>query len=131
MLPGMRTALPILAAVLLIPAWSAAADPIAGRWPSGYWASESSGHRGTLRAAVTPTPTGYDVRFAGRFAKVIPFTYRSHLNVVGTAGDTVFLAAERRLPVFGTFRMDAVATPTSFDAAYHAKRDHGRFVLSR
>jgi hypothetical protein len=62
---------------------------------------------------------------------VVPFVYRTPLAVVGTSGDTVFLAAERRLPLFGTFRTDAVVTPYHFDATFRSGRDSGRFLLSR
>lgn len=116
--------------LLLFTTLAPAADPLAGRW-SGYWQSDANGHRGPLRATVTPAPSGYDVRFRGRFAKVIPFAYRQHLDVTGTSGDAVFLAADRRIPLFGTFHTDAVATPTSFDATFRSGRDGGRFVLSR
>ena len=120
----------LIAAVLLFPAVGLAADPLSGRW-SGYWISDANGHRGPLKATVSPSPSGYDVRFTGRFAKVIPFVYRSHLDVVGTSGDTTILAAERRIPLFGTFRTDAAVSPTSFDATFRSGKDSGRFVLSR
>jgi hypothetical protein len=120
----------LLVTVLFLPAVGSAADPLSGRW-SGYWQSDANGHRGPLKATVSPSPSGYDVRFTGRFAKVIPFVYRSHLDVVGTSGDTMFLAAERRIPFFGTFRTDATVSPTSFDATFRSGKDSGRFVLSR
>jgi hypothetical protein len=119
-----------LALLLLLPAVTPAADPLAGRW-SGYWQSDANGHRGPLRASVTPSPAGYDVRFSGRFARVIPFVYRQHLDVVGTDGDATLLSATRRIPLFGTFTTDAAVTPTSFDATFRSGKDSGRFVLSR
>lgn len=115
---------------LLLPAVCPAADPVSGRWV-GQWTSDANGHRGPMRANLTPTAGGYTATFAGRFAGVVPFVYRTPLNVVGTSGDTVFLAAERRIPLFGTFRTDAVVTPTHFDATFRSGRDSGRFVLSR
>jgi hypothetical protein len=116
--------------LLLLPSLAPAADPLVGRW-SGYWQSDANGHRGPLRATVRPAASGYEVRFTGRFAKVIPFTYRQHLDVTGTSGEAVFLSATRRLPLFGTFRTDAVATPTTFDATFRSGTDGGRFVLGR
>lgn len=115
---------------LVIPALAAAGDPIAGRWV-GQWTSDASGHRGPLRANLNTSAHGYTATFAGRFAKVVPFVYRTPLQVVGTSGDAVFLAAERRLPIFGTFRTDAVVTPTHFDATFRSGRDSGRFTLTR
>lgn len=121
---------PALLVLILFPTLVSAADPLAGRWV-GYWQSDANGHRGPLRATVTPAGGGYDVRFSGRFAKVIPFAYRQHLAVVGTTGDATVLAADRRLPLFGTFRTAAVVTPTRFDAAFRSGKDGGRFALSR
>lgn len=115
---------------LILPAATFAADPFSGRWV-GQWSSDANGHRGPLRANLTPTTTGYTATFTGRFAKVVPFVYRTPLEVVGTSGDAVFLAAERRLPLFGTFRTDAIVTPTSFDATFRSGRDSGRFTLTR
>jgi hypothetical protein len=113
-------------AVFVLASSAAAADRYAGRW-----VSETSGHSGPMRATITPGPGVYTVRYTGRFAGIVPFTYRAPMTVVGTSGDAVFLAAERRLPGFGTFRTDATLTPASFDAAYSSRRDRGRFTLSR
>jgi hypothetical protein len=115
---------------LLIPTMATASDPLSGRW-TGYWSSDVNGHRGPLRATVSPSQSGYDVRFSGRFARVIPFVYRTHLDVVGAVGEATLLSAERRIPLFGTFRTDAAVTPTSFDATFRSRKDGGRFVLTR
>jgi hypothetical protein len=115
---------------LILPATVFAADPYSGRWV-GQWSSDSNGHRGPLRATLSPTATGYDARFAGRFAVVVPFVYRTHLETVGTSGESVFLAAERRIPLFGNFRTDVVVTPWGFDATFRSGRDSGRFTLTR
>ncbi len=108
-----------------------AQDPLAGSGWRGYWQSESSRHGGPMRATIQPSATGYSVLFAGRFAKIIPFVYRTDLRIAGTSGDTTFLAVEERLPFVGTFKTEAIATPTSFDATFASKKDRGRFVLSR
>ncbi len=115
---------------LLLPALTFAADPHSGRWV-GRWSSDANGHSGPLRANITPTATGYTATFAGRFAGVVPFVYRTPLDVVGTSGDVVYLTAERRLPLFGTFRTDAVVTPGAFDATFRSGKDSGRFTLTR
>ncbi len=114
---------------LVLPAVAFAADPNSGRWV-GRWSSDG-GHSGPLRANITPTTTGYTATFAGRFAVVVPFVYRTPLNVVGASGEVVYLSAERRLPLFGTFRTDAVVTPGTFDATFRSGRDSGRFTLTR
>jgi hypothetical protein len=115
---------------LLLPSVALAGDPYTGRWV-GQWSSDANGHHGPLRATLIPSATGYDARFTGRFALVVPFVYRTRLDVVGTSGEAVFLAAERRIPLFGTFRTDAVVTPWGFDAAFRSGRDSGRFTLTR
>jgi hypothetical protein len=115
---------------LALPAVSFAADPVSGRWV-GRWSSDANGHSGPLRATLSPTPSGYSATFAGRFAGVVPFVYRTPLQVVGTSGDVVYLSAERRLPFFGTFRTDAVVSPSSFDATFRSGKDSGRFTLTR
>lgn len=120
-----------LALLLFAPAFALAQDPLSGSGWRGYWQSESSRHSGPMRATIQPTATGYSVLFAGRFAKVIPFAYRTDLQVTGTSGDTTFLAVAKRLPLVGTFKTEAVATPTSFDATFESKKDRGRFVLTR
>jgi hypothetical protein len=116
-------------ALLILPNVLFAADPVSGRWV-GQWTSDG-GHRGPLRANLTTTPTGYTATFAGRFAGVVPFVYRTPLHAIGASGDAVFLTAERRLPLFGTFRTDAVVTPMTFDATFRSGRDSGRFTLTR
>ena len=116
--------------LLLFASVASAQPPAAGTW-SGQWITDTNGHHGPLRANVTPAGDGYDVRFSGRFAKVIPFTYRQHLTATGTDGETVFLSADRRLPLFGTFHMDATATGTAFDARFTTGKENGRFLLRR
>lgn len=119
-----------IASLLVFASLGVAQPPISGRWV-GEWVSEGTGHHGPLRAQVTPASDGFDVRFFGRFAKVIPFTYRQHLTTTGTAGESVFLAANRRLPLFGTFQMSAVANGTAFEATFTSGKETGRFVLHR
>ena len=116
---------------ILVSASSAQAVDLSGSW-SGYWISDSTGHRGPLRCNFTLLDNGtYQARFSGRFLKVIPFRYSVDLNVVQD-GDTVILAGEqvlgRRL---GTFHYDAQATCDEFVANYSSCKDQGRFVLTR
>jgi hypothetical protein len=111
---------------------ASAAPDLSGDW-SGHWESGKNGHRGPLRAAFTRVgPNCYQVRFAGRFAKVIPFRYSTPLAVVGTGDGVALLSASKTLgPLLGTFSMSATATATTFDADFTAKGDHGKFVLTR
>lgn len=98
----------------------------------GEWRSDKSGHGGPLRAKLTPTATGYDMRVAGRFAVVFPFAYRTHLDVVGTTADGPILAAEKKLPLFGgSFRTSGILTADGLVADYSALKDTGKFTLAR
>jgi hypothetical protein len=116
--------------LLLCPTLAVANDPIAGTW-RGSWQSDKTGHHGPMRAFVRPAGDGYNVLFVGRFAKVIPFAYRSHLSTTEITDNGVSLTAEKRLPPFGTFRTNATATANVFEARYNAKVDHGTFRFSR
>ena len=98
---------------------------------AGEWRSSSSGHHGPMRARLTPTADGYDMRVLGRFAAIIPFTYKTHLDVVGATPDGPILAAEKKLPLFGgSFKTTGVLTPSGFNAEYSAMKDSGRFTLA-
>jgi hypothetical protein len=128
--------------LLLVPALSRAEEPLiilpagapdlSGDW-SGYWISSKNGHHGPLRATFTCVGDNcYRVRFKGRFAKIIPFRYRTTMTITGVGDGVATLVASRRLgPVLGTFAMTAVATPTTFEAEFSSKNDCGRFVLTR
>jgi hypothetical protein len=116
--------------LILLPNLALASDPIAGSW-RGNWQSDKTGHHGPMRAFVRPANDGYNVLFVGRFAKVIPFAYISHLTTTGRTDNGVSLAAEKKLPPFGTFRTDATAAANVFEATYSAKADHGTFRFHR
>jgi hypothetical protein len=106
-------------------------DLSGGKW-SGYWISDKNGHNGPLNATFKLKDCNtYEVKFSGRFAKVIPFRYKTTMDIVGGGDGVVMLAAEKRLGPFGQFRMTAVATGTDFDATFTSPRDSGRFVLRR
>ena len=117
--------LPLLL-LFIHPTLAQAGDPIAGAW-RGSWQSDKTGHHGPMRAFVHPANDGYNVLFVGRFAKVIPFAYRSHLTTTGFTDNAVSLAAEKKLPPLGIFRTEATVTANVFEARYSAKVDHGTF----
>lgn len=125
----------VIAAIALLVSASGSAfaqEPnLSGRW-SGYWVSEASGHTGPLNGRFKQTDdTHYRVVFTGRFAKVIPFRYSQKLEVIGSEGDTVFLAGSSRLPGFGTYEYSANATSRDFHATYQSRKDRGAFILRR
>jgi hypothetical protein len=122
-----------VAALLLVHSLShsiQAAD-LSGAW-SGYWQSESTGHRGPLRCTLTRLDNGaYRADFSGRFFKVLPFRYSVDLDVIQD-GDTVILSGQHRLGRrLGDFYYHAEATGDEFVANYSSCKDQGQFVLTR
>jgi hypothetical protein len=110
---------------------SAQADDLSGCW-AGHWQSCRTGHRGPLQAQfVRLAPDTYEVHFAGRFFKVIPFRYSIVMTAIEQDG-VVHLSGSQNLGrLFGTFSFSAVAASDSFDAHYRSTKDNGRFVLCK
>jgi hypothetical protein len=125
----------LLAAVIahfaLAAAASAQPPDLSGRW-SGYWVSDKTGHTGPLHGRFRQVDAStYRVAYHGRFAKILPFWYRTTMHVAGTGDDVVVLTASQRLGPFGTFSTTATATGTNFDATYSSRSDSGRFTMTR
>jgi hypothetical protein len=127
----------LLVPVVALVSVFAAANPVradgvdlCGRW-RGCWVS-CDGHDGKLNAQFCKISDNcYRVRFTGTFCVCLPFCYSVNLEVVEVKGDTVVLYGCTDLPLFGTFRMHAIATPCEIDARYFSGDDEGRFKLSR
>ncbi len=121
----------VLASIAFTGTASAQNPDLSGKW-SGYWVSDTNGHRGPLHATFTPLgDDAYRVKYRGRFAVVIPFRYVTTMDVVGRGDGVVVLAAEKPLGPFGTFRTTATVTSSTFDATFTSRRDSGRFVLRK
>jgi len=120
-----------LAAISALASSSVAAD-LSGCW-QGTWESCTSGHQGPLNATFCRiSPTQYDVRFSGRFFKLIPFHYSVTLNVESENENSTTLAGSHDLGrLVGTFTFRANATASSFVANYSSCKDQGKFTLSR
>lgn len=105
---------------------------LSGRW-KGEWRSNSNGHHGPMNATFERVDCKhYEVRFRGRFAKVIPFRYKATLEVTGRTSCGVQLSGSHRLgPIMGTFEYQAHATNRNFTAHYKSRNDHGTFKLAR
>ena len=109
---------------------SARADEPTGRW-KGRWTSGTTGHSGPMRARVTPTGDGsYKAVFAGRFAGVIPFVYRADMQPMETWDGTVYVT-EKKLPLLGSYRMNAIVPGSSFSANWSAAGDTGQVNMQR
>lgn len=119
------------ALVLLAAGSAAGADEGKSRW-KGSWTSDTTGHRGPLRATIAREgPDSYKATFTGRFAGVVPFVYSSKMRVTGFEDGRVHLAADRYLPLFGRFSTRAVIDGDRFDATFKARKDQGGFHLER
>jgi hypothetical protein len=93
----------------------------------GSWQSQSTGHSGAMR--ITPQGDGsYSAVLAGRFAKVIPFVYRSELHP--TANGT-YQSNKQLGPILGEYRMQATINGSYFNAAFQAAGDQGSFTMKR
>ena len=110
---------------------TAQAEDLSGWW-TGHWESCTTGHRGPLRGHFCRQADGsYQVRFSGRFFKIVPFRYTTTLDVV-SEGDTVVLSGDSYLGrLMGTFHYRATASGGHFQASYSSRKDHGLFVLQR
>lgn len=107
---------------------TSAASPT-GKW-RGSWSSGTTGHSGPLKARVRQVdPDTYRALFVGRFAGVIPFAYPAKLDRV--AGTEDQYTSSQRLPLLGTYRMNATVTSSRIRANFQGGRDRGTFNLSR
>ncbi|WP_149499358.1 hypothetical protein [Roseiconus lacunae] len=123
---------PVLILVILVlcvsPVGAVAAEP-AGRWV-GSWNSQSTGHRGALRARIRQVDEDtYRAWFAGRFAVVVPFVYPAKLERV--PGTSTRYRSDTRLPLMGNYRMTADIGGGQFRAVYHSRSDRGMFIMNR
>ena len=100
---------------------------------TGSWESCISGHKGPLHANFCKIDDcHYQVRFGGRFFKIIPFHYTVTLAVTGQDQDKVLLTGDSYLGrLFGTFHYQAEATDCEFSATYTSCEDQGIFKLKR
>ncbi|XZE19278.1 hypothetical protein SH449x_004595 [Pirellulaceae bacterium SH449] len=107
------------------------ADPT-GRWV-GEWRSQSTGHRGPMRATVRQSGDGsYQARFSGRFALVIPFTYKVAMHPSYDEYGNVHLYASKPLgPLMGSYTMNAVSMGNQLSGSFQAAKDVGSIQMRR
>ena len=111
----------------------ATSDGLAGRW-AGTWKSERSGHRGTLRAIITPVnETTYRADYDATYMGLLRFGYSMNLTAEPADGGGIRFTGEENLGALagGLYRYDGTADGQSFECAYEAKADHGRFQMTR
>lgn len=110
--------------------FASAQEPLAGQW-RGNWTSGANGHTGPLNARIDQAGDNVTVVFRGRFAKVVPFRYKSHLTVVGVDENGTHLYGSQRLPLFGNFNTNATVQNGQFNAVFSSARDSGTFNMTR
>jgi hypothetical protein len=123
----------ILAFALMLlavgPAFSG--EVLSGSW-KGTWTSSANGHTGPLNARIdTGNGNTVVVHFRGRFAKIVPFVYRSQLAVVSEDEQGTHLEGSQRLPLFGTFTTQATVKDGQFLATFQSGKDSGEFRMTR
>lgn len=120
-----------LALLLGMQAPTRAGELDGGGW-CGTWTAVNKGHEGPLHARFHQTDAcHYQVVFTGKFAKVVPFRFKTTLNVVGQEGNKIVLAGESRLPLMGKFTYHAIADAHNFNATYDSRMWRGEFNLTR
>jgi len=99
----------------------------------GEWRSGSNGHHGPMRAVIQPRTDGtYQARFSGRFALVIPFTYKVTLQPTQDGNGNTVLKAEKPLgPILGSYRMTAETNQEGLYGNFQAAGDNGSIQMKR
>lgn len=107
-------------------------DLLAGQW-CGSWVSCKNGHHGKLRATFCRlNDSQVQAVFVGSFAKILPFRYKAVLRVVHEEEGLIKLQGSQKLgPIMGTFCYEATITGDQFQASYRAKRDWGKWTMTR
>jgi hypothetical protein len=108
------------------------AESPVGTW-KGQWQSGANGHKGPMRAKISMKSDGsYQARFAGRFALVIPFVYRTDLHPsVDGAGNTVLTANKPLGPILGSYQMQAQVNGSQMSGNFQAAGDNGSIRMTR
>lgn len=109
----------------------AVGQDLAGQW-SGYWQSDANGHQGCIRATFCQiSACQVEAKFSGTFAKILPFRYRTRLNIVHQEPGMMLLSGSRRLPFSGEFRYDVEIRDGQFLGTFSSPRNSGTWVMSR
>ncbi len=108
-------------------------DSFAGRW-EGTWHSESTGHKGKLRAIITPTDGDnlYHVRFKATYAFIIPYQFDIPMTVTTDDTGTHFEGqADLGWLAGGNYTYTGEARHGCFQSTYCTKKDTGTFTMSK
>jgi len=105
---------------------------LAGPW-EGHWVSDKNGHTGRLRCVMTQTgANSYDAHFHAVFWKILRAAYEVPFDSAETAEPYHFSGqSDLGKLAGGVYSYDGIAVAGDFNATYHSKYDHGRFVMRR
>lgn len=121
----------ILALIFVVIANNAHAQSVTGDW-SGHWHSNANDHSGKISATFCQTSANsMQANFRGTFAKVIPFRYRTQLNIVSQQPGLTVMSGGRRLPLGGQFNYFVTMTDQCFNGSFSSRRNRGTFVMRR
>ena len=103
-----------------------------GHW-KGRWQSQSTGHSGPMRVAISPTNRGtYQARFTGRFAAIIPFAYRTELvPQITQDGRTILTSSKKLGPILGSYQMQTQVSNNRLSGEFQAAGDRGSIQMRR
>ncbi len=120
-----------LALVVLAGGQAISGEVISGSW-KGTWTSSTNGHTGPLNARIDADKGDTVViHFRGRFARIVPFVYRSQLSIVSEDEQGIHLEGSQKLPFFGTFGTRATVKDGQFQATFQSGKDSGEFRMTR
>lgn len=109
----------------------ASSQDVSGQW-SGRWHSGANNHSGNIGATFYQTNSQtMRAKFHGTFAKVIPFRYRTNLNITSQQPGLTVMSGSRRLPLGGEFNYHITMTDQCFNGSFSSKRNRGTFVMQR
>ena len=102
---------------------------LSGRW-AGRWSRVTKRgfvHQGTVRGRLQQTQPGvYRAVFAGRFAVVIPYRYRTTVYQNGN-----IVHSSKRLGPMSTYHMQMIQSGTSMNGSWQVGDERGRIYLRR
>ena len=108
------------------------AGGLAGRW-EGTWESHVNGHRGSLRAIITPCGENqYYARYRATFAMIVPFEFELPMQATEHEGVYHFDGqADLGCLAGGNYTYYGTAAGGCYQAQYCARKDHGVFSMHR
>ncbi len=105
---------------------------LSGNW-TGRWQSSTNNHGGPMQATfVQQCGDELQVKFRGRFAKVIPFRYRARLKIVYQEPGLTIVGGSKKIgPFSGGYTYSGQISDGCFTGSYSSRRYQGGWAISR